>query len=130
MNIFGREYGFRLSVGAAMEISALCPDKKLENIDKLLVGEPLEIMDKVFEIAEIESRAFEQARAFETGEEIRPHFQKEIGKNLDFAQFTELSQEVQEAFRMDMKPTVEVDPEAAKKKEETAGSEEQPSGSN
>lgn len=128
MKIYGREYGFRLSVGAAMEIAELCPDKKLEKMEELLNAGTIEALDVMCTIAEIESRAYEQAKAFETGETPQPHLTREMARSLDLRQINQISQEAMEAFHADGKQTVEVDAEASKKKEETAGSEEQPSG--
>ena len=116
MKIYGREYGFRLSVGAAMEIAALCPEGKLEKIDKLLEKDPLESIPFVSKIAEIESKAFEEAIAFEKGNPPRPHFTKEMGLALTMEEFRELTNAAMEAFHGDAKPTVEVDADAVKKK--------------
>ncbi|MBD5102041.1 MAG: hypothetical protein HDT27_04960 [Subdoligranulum sp.] len=129
MKIYGREYRFRLSVSAAMEITAMCPEKKLEKLEALVNKGTIEALDVICTIAEIESRAYEQAKAFETGESPQPHLTREIAQSLDFKQIKQLTKEVMEAFHSDGKQTVEVDAEAAKKKAETAESEEPPSGS-
>lgn len=129
MKIYGREYGFRLSVGAAMELATLCPDKKLERMEEIVNAGTIEALDVMCTLAEIESRAYEQAKAFETGESPQPHLTREMARSLDFVQIKQIAKEAMEAFHADGKQTVEVDAEAVKKKEETARNEEQPSGS-
>ena len=116
MKIYGREYGFRLSVGAAMEIAELCPGKSLERIEEIMNGSTLESLDFICAMAEIESRAYEQARSFETGDTPKTHLTKEMVRSLDFSTITKLSEEVNGAFFADAKPTVEVDADAVKKK--------------
>lgn len=116
MKIYGREYGFRFSVAAATEIAQYCPEKKLEKIEDLLNGDAAAAMNFICIMAAIESKAYEQAVAFETGENPKPHLTSDMARSLTMEQFGELSQEVKEAFYGDSKPTVEVDEDAVKKK--------------
>jgi len=68
MKIFGVEYGFRFSVGAAMEIAKRCPEQKLEKLSELLNEGTTQSLDLLCALAEQCSLAYEQARAFEGGE--------------------------------------------------------------
>lgn len=38
MNVFGKDRGFLMTVGASAEIAKLCPDNRLENWGQLLTG--------------------------------------------------------------------------------------------
>lgn len=118
MKLYGREYGFRFSVGAALEMAKLCPNGKIENLTKLLDGANAQSMDAMCALAEQCSLAYEQAKAFETGAQPAQHMTREMALSLDFAQLGALMEEVMAAFYGDAKTTVAV--EESKKKEAAA----------
>lgn len=114
MHAFGTDYGFRFSVGAAMEIAKKCPDGKIENLTQILNGGTAESLDVLCTLAEQASLAYEQAKAFESGESVGRHLTKEMALALDFAQLAKLNEEVTKALGADGTTTVEV--EKSKKK--------------
>lgn len=118
MKIFGVEYGFRFSVGAAMEIAKHCPEQRLEKLTDMMNAGTAQSIELLCALAEQCSLAYEQAKAFETGEAPRQHLTQELARSLDFAQLSELMREVMAAFSTDGKTTVELEP--AKKNEENS----------
>jgi len=123
MKIFGVEYGFRFSVGAAMEIAKYCPGEKLENLTDLMNEGSAKSIELICKLAEQCSIAFEQAKAFESGEAPRQHLTREMALSLEFGQMGELMKEVMAAFSADGKTTVELASEPAKKNEEDSRAE-------
>lgn len=120
MKLYGKEYGFRFSVGAAMEIAKRCPEEKLEKLTDLMNAGTAQSMELLCALAEQCSLAYEQAKAFETGAPPAQHLTQEMARSLDFAQLSALTEEVMSAFSADGKTTVELD---EPKKKETGAAE-------
>lgn len=110
MTVYGTDYGFRFSVGAAMEIAKRCPEQKLEKLSELLNEGTAQSLDLLCALAEQCSLAYEQARAFDGGEAARGHLTREMALSLDFGQMAALSGEVMAAVSADAKTTVETEP--------------------
>lgn len=80
MNVYGKERGFLMTVGASAEIAKLCPDGRLENWGKMISGAD--------DVTTIENRAalicalnkgYEQNRAFsEAGYKPEPITKAEV----------------------------------------------------
>lgn len=119
MELYGREYKFRLTVGAACDIADRCPGGELKNFKELITGDTFAGATEgrcVFICAL--SRGEEEARSFE-----EPSFQPrpltpELLRSLDIATFGEVLAEATEAFATGLQTTVGVAP--AKKNGEGA----------
>ena len=107
MQVFGKEYGFLLCVGAEEEIARLCPDGDVRKFGELLAGENAIAGSR--ELLCILSRWHEKRRAFdEPGYEPDP-LTPEIIDLLPLSAYSELQKEAMAAFQRDMKQTVEIE---------------------
>lgn len=116
MLIHGKERKFKLTVGAAIEIAALCPDKDLRNIGAVLddTATIAERTDLTAGIIVALNRGYEQARSYEEpGYAADPITRDEI-LSLDMKALVSLRGEAFAAFLADSQVTVEAEP--AKKK--------------
>lgn len=113
MELFGREYGLLLSVGAEQEIARLCPEEDLRRLREVLIGTDSAAFERTKELLCILSRWHEKARAFrEPGYEPQPLTQELLDLATP-AQFLALQAEAMRRFTEDRKQTVEA--EASKK---------------
>lgn len=111
MQIYGREVGFRFTVGASAKISDLCPDGDITRLGEVLDGQYGQITRDTAAIMAALSEGYEQARSFEVpGHEPDPLTVDELF-SLRPSEFNALLQEALASWAEDRKPTVEVEPE-------------------
>lgn len=115
MEIYGREYSFRLTVGAACDIAELCPDKQLQNFGKLLQGAGFgsATEGRAAFICAL-SRGEEEARAFETPGYKPEPITPELLRALSLKEFGQALAEATEAFASGLETTVGVAPDKKK----------------
>ena len=118
MEINGREYGFRLTAGAAMDISDKCPGKDLKNFAALLDGSVGPTLEGRATFICALSRGEEEARAFEEPGYKPAPLTPEMLRVLDLATFTAAMEAAAAAFREGLETTVNA---RAKKNEAAAG---------
>lgn len=116
MKIYGRDYGFKMTVGASVEISEMCPDGDIKNIGQLLEGRFSQVSRTGAEFICALSRGFEAAKSFEEPGYKPAPLTVELLMTLDQETFTETQLEAMRAFKNDKQGTVEAEP--AKKNEE------------
>jgi len=70
MEIYGKEYGFKLTVGAACEIAERCPGGELKNVRSIITGGGShgETVKQRTELILSLNRGYAEAQKFETGE--------------------------------------------------------------
>lgn len=115
MKIGNKEYGFRLTVGASVQIAKLCPDGDLARIGEAVgngYGEQAEAMAKMIVAL---NGGFVAAEAFEGRDANRLTYEGVL--SLSPATFAELSQEAFRSFIGDADGEIEV------KTEKKAGAE-------
>ena len=119
MIIHGREIRFRFTVGAAEDLSRLCPDGSIANIGKLLSqGSFAARMEATRSFVAILAKGWDDAAAFEApGTKPQSLSSAEL-RSLSAPELTKLADEAMAAFLGDQTPTVEVEPE---KKAEAPG---------
>ena len=111
MQIYGREIGFRFTVGASAKISDLCPDGDITRLGEVLEGHYGKVARDSAAIIAALSEGYEQARSFEeSGYKPRPLTVEEV-MTLRMDEFSRLQQAALAAWMEDSKPTVEVEPE-------------------
>lgn len=111
MQIYGREVGFRFTVGASAKISDLCPDGDITRLGEVLDGQYGQITRDTAAIMVALSEGYEQARSFEVpGYKPNPLTADELF-SLRPSEFNALQQAALSAWVEDKKPTVEVEPE-------------------
>lgn len=108
MNIHGREVGFKLTVGAAIDISKLCPNGDLTKIATIMdCGYDAALMANVT-IAAAMSNGYENAKRFEEpGYKPNPLTVDEI-LSLDANTLSDLLNEALSVFKVDQNTTVAV----------------------
>lgn len=111
MQIYGREVGFRFTVGASAKISDLCPDGDITRLGEVLEGQYGKVARDSAAIIAALSEGHEQARSFEEpGYRPRPLTAEEV-LTLRMGEFAQLQQAALAAWAEGSKPTVEVEPE-------------------
>lgn len=111
MQIYGREVGFRFTVGASAKISDLCPDGDISRLGKVLEGQYGKVARDSASIIAALSEGYEEACAFEApGYKPQPLTVEEI-LSLRMGEFAQLQQAALAAWAEDSRPTVEVEPE-------------------
>lgn len=111
MQIYGREVGFRFTVGASAKISDLCPDGDITRLGEVLEGQYGQVTRDTAAIMAALSEGYEQALSFEApGHKPDPLTVDELF-SLRPSEFNALQQAALAAWTEDSKPTVEVEPE-------------------
>lgn len=111
MQIYGREVGFRFTVGASAKISDLCPDGDISRLGEVLEGQYGKVARDSAAIIAALSEGYEEACAFENpGYTPKPLTVEEV-LTLRMGEFAQLQQAALAARTEDSKPTVEVEPE-------------------
>ena len=111
MQIYGREVGFRFTVGASAKISDLCPDGDISRLGEVLEGQYGKVARDSAAIIAALSEGYEEAFAFESpGYTPKPLTVEEV-LTLQMGEFAQLQQAALTAWMEDSKPTVEVEPE-------------------
>lgn len=109
MQVYGREVGFRFTVGASAKIADLCPDGDIERLGELLNGSYGKVSRDTAAIVVALSEGYEQAQRFEDpAYKPRPLSVEEI-MSLRPAEFMELQQAAMTTWVEDKKATVEVE---------------------
>lgn len=122
MQIYGREVGFRFTVGASAKISDLCPDGDITRLGEVLEGQYGKVARDSAAIIAALSEGHEQAHCFEEpGYKPRPLTVEEI-MTLRMDEFSRLQQAALAAWMEDNRPTVEVEPEKKEGGEDRASS--------
>lgn len=120
MKIHGSERGFRLTIGAAIKISRLCPNGDISRINEILDGGYDAALMANVEIAAAMSEGYELARKFEEKDyEPDPLSVEEI-LSLDPVVLNDLLTEALSAFKSDSATTVAVKASAISKKNKKA----------
>ena len=110
MELFGREYGFKLTIGASAELAKACPDGDMNRLDALFSGEYAGTLEGATALMLALSRGYEQARAFaEPGYQAQP-LTRELIAAMDFEEFHAAMAEAGAAFQRQSKPTVSAEP--------------------
>lgn len=112
MKIGNREYGFKLTVGASVQIAKLCPDGDLSKIGKAVgngYGEQAEVMAKMIVAL---NNGYASAEEFEGRKAHRLTLENVL--SLSPGVFAELSQEAIRAFTGDIDGELEVETDSKK----------------
>lgn len=111
MQVYGRDVGFRFTVGASAKIADLCPDGDISRLGEVLGGQYGRVARDSAAVIAALSEGYEQSRRFEDAAyKPRPLTAEEI-LSLGMAEFAELQQAAMSAWGADAAPTVEVEPE-------------------
>ena len=101
MEIYGKQYGFKLTVGAACEIAERCPGGELKNVDfKQMLkggGSHSETIRQRTELIIALNRGWAEAQKFETGEDA-PVLTAELLQTLAPGKFGDVFSAAVEAF--------------------------------
>lgn len=97
MEIYGKTYGFKLTVGAACEIADRCPGGELRSFRELITGPIAQAYEGRCALMIALNRGFAEARRFETGEET-PLLSEALLRTLAPATFGALFDEASTAF--------------------------------
>lgn len=114
MTVFGREVGFLLTVGAAAEVSELCPDGDIGRLRDALTGSTAKELRITAELVSALSRGYEENRAFsEPGYTPRPLTVREVSA-LPQSVFLAVQKEAVAAYTASMQTRVEVEEDKKK----------------
>lgn len=112
MKIHGKERKFLLTVGASADIAELCPDGDMSKVgDILSTSSYAEQIKLTLRMAVAMNRGYEENKAFEVEGYTEDVLTEKELRTLKPAELEELSQEILAAYRGDMEPTIEVEPE-------------------
>lgn len=109
MKIGTKEYGFRLTVGASIQISKLCPDGDLSRIAEAVSGGYGKQADVMARLIVALSNGYAAAEEFEGRTANRLSYEDVL--SLSPAVFTEVSAEAFRVFGVDVKGDIEVESE-------------------
>lgn len=125
MEIYGKEYGFMLTVEAQCKIASMCDDNDLSRIsEKLSSTDAVEQMTTLVGLVTAMSEGYEDNRAFfESGYTPAPLTADAVMK-LTPVQLGEITDEAMAAFNRDAGVTVEAEAPKGKKTESGAESPE------
>lgn len=115
MNIYGKEYGFMLTVGASADIADLCPEGDIERLGEALEGAFSKTLDVTVGMMVAMSKGYEMNKAYEEPGYIPDPLTKDILKSLPQKVFAEVEAEAVKAFSTSKERTVEVEEPKAKK---------------
>lgn len=111
MEIYGRNYSFRLTVGAACDIADRCPGGELKNFRELIAGGPMgAVTDGRIAFVCALSNGDEEARSFEDPGWTPKALTPQILRTLSIPQFADVLAEATEAFAAGLETTVGVRP--------------------
>ena len=109
MVINGKEYGFRLTVGASIQIAKLCPDGDIARIAEAVGGQYGQQADAMAKMIEALSNGYAAAEEFEGRNASRLSYNDLMSMSPSI--FSEISAEAFKAFGVDVKGEIEVKPE-------------------
>lgn len=107
MNIYGQEYGFKMTVGAALAVARMCPNGDLSRLEELVTGSEENALLVNVEIAAAMSKGYADAVRFETGREL-PFLTKDMLLTLSPDVLADVITEAMENFQNDTATTVAV----------------------
>lgn len=113
MEIYGREYGFKLTVGASARIADMCPGGELGKVGELMKGRYSKVTKVGADFIVALSEGYETARKFAEPGYVPQPLTRELLMSLDVKTFTAVQQAAMDAFSRDQRTSVEV--EASKK---------------
>lgn len=108
MLVYGKEHGFKLTVGAAIEIAKLCPNGDLTKIADIVEGGFDAALMANVHIAAAMSKGYEDAKRFENPEYIGTPLSVDEILSLDPTVLGELLNEALSAFKVDQLTTIAV----------------------
>lgn len=111
MIINGNEYGFKLTVGASIQVAKLCPNGDLARIAEAVGGDYTTQADAMAKIIVALSNGYAAAEEFEGRKANRLTYEAVL--SLSPSMFTDVSAEAFRCFGVDVKGEIEV--EASKK---------------
>lgn len=111
MELWGKEYGFLLSVGAEQEIARLCPEGDLRRLGELLRGRTADTIGLSTEIVCILSRWHEKARRFREPDYKETPLTRELILMLPVEEFARVQNEALRAMLADRTASVEAEAE-------------------
>lgn len=111
MHINGKEYGFKLTVGASIQIAKLCPNGDLSRIAEAVGGEYGQQADTMAKFIEALSNGYAAAEEFAGRKANRISYESVLSLSPNL--FSEICNEAFKAFGADAKGEIEV--EASKK---------------
>ena len=114
MQINGKEIGFRFTIGARLEIAALCPEKKWENFVRLFGTTEEEAITAATKLGIILNHYYEMNLRIENGEPVNSQDRYNIltesdVMNLTPQEFPILDKEITETIFGDALQTVEAE---------------------
>lgn len=107
MNIYGKEINFAFTVGAAKELSELCPDKDLSRLGEASGESFSDRLSFTENLILILNKAFCAIKTFE-GETVAPVTREELD-TLSPQAMMELGAEAMSAFQKDSKGEIDVE---------------------
>lgn len=107
MNIYGQEYGFKMTVGAALAVARMCPNGDLSRLEELVTGSEENALLVNVEIATAMSKGYADSVRFETGREL-PFLTKDMLLTLSPDVLADVITEAMENFQNDTATTVAV----------------------
>lgn len=118
MIIHGKDRKFRLTVGAAIEIAALCPDKDIRNIGSILGDSATfeDSTDLTVGIIVALNRGYEQAMSYEEPGYIADPLTKDEILTINTQELVALRDEAFAAFASDTQVSIEAAPTKKKGK--------------
>ena len=120
MKIYGKDYQFRLTIGASAELSKLCPDGDIAKIQSMLAKDYGTNIAFTAKMAAIMSKGYEMAMRFEAGEHVNEKEITSLTEEMVLAlppkEYYQLQNEVYASFAKDVNTTVETEPEKKNKK--------------
>ena len=109
-----KDYGFRLTVGASVQIAKLCPNGDLSRIGEAVGGEYANTVETMCEIIVALNNGYAASEEFEGRTAAR--ITKDQLYAMDPATFAEMQNKAMKAFGVDVKGEIEV--KSTKKAEE------------
>ena len=108
MVINGKEYGFKLTVGASIQIAKLCPNGDLSRIAEAVGGEYGQQAEAMAKFVEALSNGYAAAEEFEGRKANRLTYGAVLA--MSHATFSDVCSEAFKAFGADVKGEIEVEP--------------------
>lgn len=119
MVINGRETGFKLTVGAALEIGDLCPDNDLAKVDTLFDGGTNKMLRNACKVIRALNRGYELSEKSPTDDTVKVLTTDEL-QALEYEEFMDVLNEAMKAFKQDQSTTVQAEPKKEKDTQEHA----------
>lgn len=114
MNINGVNYGLKMTVGAEVEISRICPNGDISRLGEAVTGAFDETVDAIAHIIVAMSNGYEKQKAYRdrtytanpvTFDEVRNYIEV-----LEQDEFAQMQEELKVAMDEGMKPSIDAEP--------------------